>query len=259
MSKGISISTCFDYNIPLEKQMQYVAEAGFTHISLGSNLEHSRLLEIGRTSEIKSALENNNLGIDTIHFSQALNTSDCLPKMEKTMLAANELNCPVIVAHCSSFMGKETLDESNIKLLKNSIAELEKLCLRYNTKVALENLCPGRATAVLEEMLALANSDYIGFCYDSSHDQIDGPRPMELLKKWKHRLIAVHISDRIKPFTDHVTIGEGFIDFNEMLGILKTVDIQFPLLLEVMKKYSFYKDTKEFLQKAYQGAMNICI
>ena len=256
MSKGISISTCFDYDIPLKEQMQYVAEAGFTHISLGSNLEHSRLLESGKTAEIKSALENNYLRIDTIHFSQALNTNDWQPVMEKTMLAAQEHKCPVIVAHCSSFMGKETLDESNIKLLKNSIAELEKLCLKHDIKVALENLCPGRATAVLEEMLELANPNHIGFCYDSSHDQVDGPRPMDLLKKWKHRLIAVHISDRIKSFTDHVTFGEGFIDFNEMAGILKTVDIQFPILLEVMKIHSCYKDTEEFLQKAYQGAMN---
>lgn len=45
---NISISTCFDYEIPLREQLRYAAQIGFTHISLGSNLEHSRLFEIGR-------------------------------------------------------------------------------------------------------------------------------------------------------------------------------------------------------------------
>lgn len=256
---NISISTCFDYEIPLREQLRYAAQIGFTHISLGSNLEHSRLFEIGRVSEINNELNKNGLRIDTIHFTQALNTDNWQPIMKRTMMAAQELNCPVIVAHCTSFMGKELNDKNNIRLLNNSINELEEMCRHTKIKVALENLCPGRTTDVLEEMLYISNPDYIGFCYDSSHDQVDGPRPMDLLKKWKHRLIAVHISDRIKPFTDHVTIGEGFIDFKEMAEILKTVDIQFPLLLEVMKTHSCYKDTEEFLQKAYQGAMNICI
>lgn len=67
--------------------------------------------------------------------------------------------------------------------------------------------------------------------------------------------MAVHISDRIKPFTDHVTIGEGFIDFEEMIEIFKTVNIEFPLLLEMMKTHSKYKDTDEFLNEAYMGGI----
>ena len=257
MNTDVSISTCFDYSIPLEEQLQYVAKAGFKYVSLGSNLKHSRLLNSGRTQEIVNALESNGLEVDTIHFSQALNTNYWQPLMKCTMKASKELNCNVIVAHCSSFMGKETQDKTNKQILRKSIIELEKLCKECNIKVALENLCPGTATDVLEEMLYLSNPNYIGFCYDSSHDQVDGPRPMTLLEKWKHRLIAIHISDRIKPFNDHVTIGEGFIDFDEMASILKNADIHFPLLIEMMKTYSCYKDTDDFLQQAYQGAIEL--
>lgn len=257
MSKNISISSCFDYDIPLEEQMKYISKAGFMYISFGSNLEHSKLFIQGRVEQIKKALAENNLCIDTIHFSQSLSTEDWQPVMEKTMQIAKELNCPVVVAHCTSFMGKEIQSNDDIEKLKVSIIDLTELCKKYKVKVALENLCPGNATDVLEQMLEMADENYIGFCYDSSHDQVDGPRPMSLLEKWKHRLIAVHISDRIKPFTDHVTIGEGFIRFNEMVEILRTTDFDFPFLMEVMKTYSQYKDTEEFLENTYAGAYDL--
>lgn len=257
MAKTISISSCFDYDIPLEQQMKYVSKAGFTHISLGSNLQHSKLFEKGQTKIIKTALEENNLNIDTIHFSQALSTSGWQSVMQSTMQAANELNCYVVVAHCTSFMGKEIQGDEDIEKLKTSVTDLTSFCKKYNVKVALENLCPGKATDVLEHILKTADSNYIGFCYDSSHDQIDGPRPMALLEKLKHRLLSVHISDRIKPFTDHVTIGEGFIRFDEIADILKTVDFNFPFLMEVAKTHSKYKNTRTFLDKTYLGAYDI--
>lgn len=50
---NISISSCFDYDIPLEEQIEYISKAGFTHISLGSDLKHSKFLEEGRTELIK--------------------------------------------------------------------------------------------------------------------------------------------------------------------------------------------------------------
>ena len=257
MSKNISISSCFDYDIPLEEQMKHVSRGRFTHISLGSNLKHSKLFEEGRIEQIKNALSENSLSIDTIHFSQCLATKDWQTVMEKTMQIAKELNCPVVVAHCTSFMGKEIQSNDDTEKLKVSIIDLTELCKKYKVKVALENLCPGNATDVLEQMLEVADENYIGFCYDSSHDQVDGPRPMSLLEKWKHRLMAVHISDRIKPFTDHVTIGEGFIRFNEMVEILRTTKFDFPFLMEVMKTYSQYKDTEEFLENTYTGAYDL--
>lgn len=257
MDYKISIVSCFDYDTPLEEQMKYVANAGFTHISLGSHLEHSKLFEDGRVQQIKKALTQNNLKIDTIHFSQSLSTDGWQCVMNKTMQIANELDCPVIVAHCTSFMAKEIQSEADIERLKLSISDLDLLCKKHKIKVALENLCIGKPTEILEQMLEFTDCEYIGFCYDSSHDQVDGPRPMTLLEKWKHRLMAVHISDRIKPFTDHVTIGEGFINFDEMTTILKMADFEFPFLLEMMKTYSQYKDTEEFLNKAYEGAYRI--
>lgn len=38
--KSISISTCFNYSIPIEKQIPMIKKTGFSHISIGSEYEH---------------------------------------------------------------------------------------------------------------------------------------------------------------------------------------------------------------------------
>lgn len=103
-------------------------------------------------------------------------------------------------------------------------------------------------------MIEIGNSDYIGFCYDSSHDQIDGPRNMELLCRQSNNLTAVHLSDRIREFVDHVIPGEGFINFDEILPLLKQAGFDGPILMEVEMTHSKYKNIKEFLKEVHEAA-----
>lgn len=65
--------------------------------------------------------------------------------------------------------------------------------------------------------LARLDPALFGFCYDSAHVQIDGPRPFQLLDDLQDRVIAVHLSDRLRAFTDHVLPGEGFIAWDALL------------------------------------------
>jgi len=106
-------------------------------------------------------------------------------------------------------------------------------------------------------MVRLGDPKYIGFCFDSSHDQIDGPRTMSLLKDLSDRLLAVHISDRIREFVDHVLPGEGFIDFEEMVPILKESPFKGSLLFEVEVTHSQYKEADDFLARAHASAIDL--
>ena len=63
--RRISISTCFDYNVPLERQLPFIANVVFTHVSIGSkHLEH---LDDGRRDGLQVMIGDNGLLIDTIH------------------------------------------------------------------------------------------------------------------------------------------------------------------------------------------------
>ncbi|MDE7390237.1 MAG: sugar phosphate isomerase/epimerase, partial [Lachnospiraceae bacterium] len=208
-------------------------------------------------NSLKKILYSNGIKVDTIHFSFDLDNDDWENKMMETMKAANYLNAPIIVTHCTPFEIDESYYKKVLPKLLERILLLEKMCYEQNVKVALENLAPGYATIIVEKLLAVANPNLIGFCYDSSHDQIDGPRSVKLLEDWKNRLIATHISDRIKPFTDHVIPGEGFIKFDEIIRIMKTIKIEFPFLMEVETTHSQYIQEDEFLRNAYSAAYRL--
>jgi sugar phosphate isomerase/epimerase len=78
-----------------------------------------------------------------------------------------------------------------------------------------------------------------------------------LLERLSGRLIAVHISDRIREFVDHVIPGEGFIDFSKLCALLAKAKIEFPLMLEVMTANSSIKDPRAFLKAAKEASTDL--
>lgn len=246
----ISISTFFDYNVPIEKQIPLIAEAGFTHVSLGAKKSHFDYLSKEARQKLIDLLKQYSLKIDTIHGPNADKAS--IEEFAKIAEASVELKATVVVFHGSSFDFSESELDSRFLELKKACVEINKISLETGITFALENVLPGPATELIRRVLLEFDSKYIGFCYDSSHDQVDGPRSFDLLKELKSKLVAVHLSDRIKPFVDHVIPWEGFIDWDELCRILKDSNVTFPLLLEVMTTHSAEKDPVEFLNLAYE-------
>ena len=80
---------------------------------------------------------------------------------------------------------------------------------------------------------------------------------MNYSKELKDKLIAVHLSDRVKEFVDHVIPGEGFINWTSLCSILRDSGISFPLLLEVMVTNSSEKDPAMFLNLAFKSGSKL--
>jgi sugar phosphate isomerase/epimerase len=57
---------------------------------------------------------------------------------------------------------------------------LAPVAREHGVRVALENVMPGPATEIATRALADLDPEVFGFCYDSSQDQIDGPRSFAL-------------------------------------------------------------------------------
>lgn len=248
----ISISTTFCYDMDIMEQIKILHKIGYGYVSLGMNAEHSGILHRERLSNLKSKLNRYNMKVDTIHVSCLLVDDDWEEIMVKTMESAYCLGCTVLVQHCTEFDFPEDEFQIKYKIVKERAALLEKLCAKYKMQVALENVMPYHQTKIVEYILRDNPSDWIGFCYDSSHDQIDGPRDYQLLERWKHRLLTVHLSDRIKEFEDHVIPGEGFIDFSSILNIIDLKKVKFPLLFEVETAHSQIKDPYMLAKRVYE-------
>ena len=119
----ISISTCFDYTVPIEEQIPLIAEVGFTRISLGQDENHSGILDGQKRRILKELLKQNNLEVDTIHGPQ-LSSPASAAKLREILAAATCLEVPVIVVHPVPF----ELDEADFdKSLAAILRTLEKI------------------------------------------------------------------------------------------------------------------------------------
>lgn len=256
IKRKISISTTFDYSIHIEQQIQLIAKSGFNYISLGAKEEHSKFMSRENRKNLKSLLRQFSMSIDTIHGCSA-DLPNSIEMLSATAESCVELGCPIIVFHPVSFEIKEYEVNSKLDNLFKVCDELRYISKHTGIIFALENVHPGSATDVLRKALPELDSTYFGFCYDSSHDQIDGPRPFDLLEQFKDRIVTLHISDRIKEFVDHVIPGEGFIEWKSICNILKEANYNKPLLLEVMTSNSKEKEVNAFLELAYNSACKL--
>lgn len=249
----ISIATSFSYDIPLAAQLPLIKAAGFSYVSLGGNYEHSGILETGRLRELQQLLADNGLAVDTLH-GYNMDKPDTLEVNKKIVYAAGVLQAPVVVLHTSAFTFAPAAFLERAERLGQLLPVFTQMAKEAGVCFALENIMPGPASDFMEAVLQQADPCCFGFCYDSSHDQLDGPRSFALLERNMGRLKAVHISDRIGPFRDHVIPGEGFVDFAALAHLLRKANMRFPLLMEVMMTHSKYQRAEEFLAQAYRAA-----
>ena len=160
----------------------------------------------------------------------------------------------IVVAHVGPFnCGADGLDERLTLVLSvcNALAPVAKAT---GVRFALENLMPGPATDLERRALFDLDPAAFGLCYDSSHDQIDGPRPFDLIDEFRNRIFAVHLSDRIKAHVDHVIPGEGFVAWADMCQKLGMANYTGPILMEVLMTHSRFQEPDDFLGKAQAAA-----
>ena len=120
--------------------------------------------------------------------------------------------------HSMAIAGQE---EKSIARAKKSLRTLDRVTSEYGIKIALENMPSfqfflGRTAQELKE---LVDGTDIGICYDIGHANTTGQIDAipELLGD---RILNIHIHDNNGKTDEHLTIGEGNIDFQKVLGKL---------------------------------------
>jgi sugar phosphate isomerase/epimerase len=103
-------------------------------------------------------------------------------------------------------------------------SQLEKyiiLAQKHNMRIALENI-RAQDDQTLGELLDEFQADTLGFCYDCAHHHIFNPTE-DLLGKYGARCIAVHLSDGLLDYDDHILPFDGRLDFEKIMNDLKNI------------------------------------
>ncbi len=246
----VSVSTCFNYELTFEEQIKMIREVGFKCFSTSGRYPHNGLLD--NTEGFIAEVLASGLSVDTIHGCR-LDIEEAITILDKCCFAAKCVGASIVVVHPSAFYISEDTVEDKFERIMAISEELILLAKKYNIKFAVENLHPDSATDLLKKLLDTLDSEYFGLCYDITHAQVDGPRECTLLDLYGDRIIAVHISDRIKEFVDHVVPGEGFIDFKPLEIKLAQINYEGTILMEVLSDFTQFKNPKILLEKAYEA------
>ena len=242
------------YSLPIEKRLQLIKDAGFDAVSLwwaGNDKQPDMARKIGlQIDNIHTPFDNcNQLWFDSIDGEEYQNiliscVEDCYN---------HDISTAVIhLAH-----GKDTpVSELGLKRVGKIVDAAEQ----KNIKLAFENIT---ATEHLDAVFERFSSPYVGFCYDSGHENCNHP-DCDCLTLYGDRLFALHIHDNYGDGDCHMLPFDGTIDWPaKMQKIKQCKDVDFlsleACLIPEYEQSAIYKDLSagEYLETAYKRAIEL--
>ena len=154
--------------------------------------------------------------------------------------------------HLSKGKTPPSYNEAGLERVKRIVDSAEK----FNVNIAFENL---RRIEYLDFIFENINSDKLGFCYDSGHNNCFNPEK-DLLGKYKNHLIALHLNDNMGDDDMHMLPFDGTANWDKIIKTFKDIDYKGVLSLEVQQdmhlKYQSLSG-EEYLALAFERAIKI--
>ncbi len=255
----ISIGTTFNYDIPLSSQLDLLERAGFRYVSLGARVVHSGYLAGRGRNKIKKMLADHGMRVCSLHtpFDKQLDISSPHPSaIRKTidcykqcMDAAFDLGARVVIFHPTAYMQFDDLASRKRVIVDNVSCLLDDID-DTDIRLAIENEHFPPANEILGYSLDVIADARYGFCYDTSHDNLTG-HPLEILRRFGHRLLTTHISDNLSENDDHMLPYEGTFPWPDFCRIFSKLRFNGVFLLEVEMRESSLTSPAEFVHEAF--------
>ena len=104
---------------------------------------------------------------------------------------------------------------------------------KHGVTVAIENTrCAERIDLILDRIPSFR----LGLCFDSAHDLLYSPEPLDLLSSLGHRLTATHFSDTDGRRDYHWLPGKGCVDFESIARTLGSQRYDGSLMIESVSR-----------------------
>ena len=164
------------------------------------------------------------------------------------------LEVPTLVVHAANGEAPPT---SEIGL--DRFARLMERAERRNVNLALENMRRGSQMAQTAMLLERFVSKHLGFCFDNGHHHARRLRTPEadLLARFGHRLMALHLNDNHGVDDEHLLPFDGTIGWEEQMRLIAAAGYRGPTALEVVNKGYEGQPPEVFLAQAYERAKRL--
>lgn len=247
----------FGYPMSIEDRLDLIKGTGFDATGFWLGPEEDHVVQ-GKVDLLPELIRSRDLFLDYVHApdigcNDVWSVSEARRKeWMRTYRSYVDLcarhSIPFLVMHVSQSKGEQPdgLTEEGFVTL----GELVKVAEDSGVNIAIENTM---LPALLDHIFLRIQSDYLGLCYDTSHDFLYSPRPGELLEKWGHRLLVTHLGDNDGAMDRHWLPGSGILNWREIAGWLPMTSYDGALNLEVFSKDPEHETAQDFMTSAYQS------
>lgn len=265
MVKAIQIQ----YDDFMEKMFEYAKSAGFTDIALGFG--SSRVFhEAGWEKEVErigELLIKYNLRCVQTHlpyYDLRISSEQVDPVFEEAIKrcisASAELGAKVCAEHLRSaydynFTRKRAY-EDNRKAFSEylEVAEKKEIILGFENLPTFPLVWKWRFYSVdyddLIEIVDSFKSKYAKICWDFGHAHLTSINQEIALRDIGSRLACTHIHNNFEKDDNHCLPSMGTLDWEKTMPVLKEINYEGPLTLEVV--YPYNKTAESFCKHGYQ-------
>ena len=246
-SKCLGIYSFFGFRLPLIKKLEMIKKSGFDSTTLwwGDEIAFAEASK----DDLPAIVRDKGLYLENIHvpyndinklFSPVVTErNNILNKYLGWIEDCALYNIPIMVMHVTD---GSSLPEPG-KYLHESFKKIVQTAEQFEINVAIENT---ERNDYINFLLNEFDSDYLVFCYDSSHAQLHCCET-DILIKWNHRLATVHLSDNDGKKDRHWLPGKGIINWDKVCNNL--TNYHGCLTLETFARVN--TTAEKFLQQAY--------
>lgn len=211
---------------PLEEVLEEVSNE-FTHWEIFSEAEHS----IGHIWErLKNAASCYNLTYSLHTPISDINIAALTNRMRESsvleMIANAEVASVLDIRTITVHPGLESMSipgmkEKSMEYAKQSLRILDRTASEYGVMFAIENMpnFPPMLGKTAEELNKLVDGTNLGICFDVGHANTMG-QVDEMISTFKDRIVNVHVHDNSGESDEHLTVGDGTVDFPKTMEAL---------------------------------------
>jgi sugar phosphate isomerase/epimerase len=235
---------------PILDELEAISELGFDYLELTMDPPQAHYSIIRKQKKrLLKALDRKQMKL-VCHLPSFVYTADLthglrkasLNEVIKSLEVAAELGCLKAVLHPSYIMGLGifVLDQAREYALESLEAIMEKAD-QLDLLICLENLFPKAHSLVEPEDFAdiFVKFPNLKMTLDTGHAHIEdteGKRAVKFIERFPDRIEHIHVSDNFGEADNHLPVGAGTVNFNEIVKALKGIGYDNTITLEVFSK-----------------------
>lgn len=257
MSLPLGIFSYIGYDLPLDKRLALIKDAGFDASSIWWGDEEDDYRR-GFYLKMPDMVRDHGLYLEFVHVAfkycddlWSENASDrerAVAQHLDWLRDCAETGIPIMVMHAMRGSSKTPVNSLGIDSISRIVIAVENA----GVTIALENT---RRLDCVERIFADLDSPALGFCYDTSHERLCTEEPGVLLRRYGDRLRVTHLSDNDGLADKHWLPGKGVIDWPAVMDAFPTETYEGCFTLEVVPgKVAADLSPSEFLSKAFERA-----